>query len=319
MLAGALERAGHGEGKGLTQFLGPTLPPESTQAVEFLPPPNVAGEPLVKGEVKTLILTDLHVPCHDDKLIDAAIEADGDADQLVIGGDVLDVDQINPHGAEFDACLRDEYNYTLGRILEWSLMFKKVFVLPGNHDKWPNKWKKKRMPAAIHFLMSTLIDNLVAGRQFGDTTGKQTACLDMPNVYGDGGTHGWWVQIGDCVIAHPDSFYVKPGETVRRTLKYFHRRMEDVCACIIGHTHMLWEEAQHVRSPNLSDKHTEFPPDWLAIECGCLCKHLNYTMSGRLNYQKPRQPGYAVLYQTDGVTDFDKTRYVDLSVSVGDA
>jgi predicted phosphodiesterase len=308
----AMKRAGF-EG-GLSQFMqGACDPPRLTHKVEHRPPPGAEWEdPLAEGEVKTLVISDLHIPMQDDELVKIAMRRDGDADQLVVNGDLLDVDQVMIHGSERDGVLRQEYNHALSRLVEWSLMFKRVYVTWGNHDLRPERYKRKRIPIPMHFLFSTLIDNLVNGMQYGEASGKTTGQVDLPNVYGHGESGGWWVRVGDCVIAHPQSFYKRPGETARRTLRNFLFRHEGVRAAIIGHTHMLWRERVALRAPYLPPKSLHLPEDWMVIESGCLCKILNYTIEGKLNYERPRQPGYAVLYQVDGVTDMERTDYVDL-------
>lgn len=304
-LAGAMGRAG--KGQNLTKYLrGTRIPPPE---VKFEPTSKKIAEPLIEGEVKTLILGDLHIPCQNDAFIDQAMKQDGDADQLVINGDILDVDQISTFGQRRDGSLREEYHNALTYLAEWSLTFKRNFVNWGNHDFRPESYKRRWVNQAAHFLYGNLIDNLVNGIQYGDTSGKNTGQIDLPNVYGNGGPDGWYTKIGDCVVAHPRSFYKTPGKTVLATLRYFLRREPEVSTAIIGHTHMLYREHKSQATPikDMGDL-----CDYLVVEGGCLCDEMDYTKEGKLNYEKPRESGYAVLYQIDGKTVKEKTRYVRL-------
>jgi len=297
MLTSALAR--DGQGKSLTKYLSsPRIPPAN---VAFEPPPGKWEDPLTKGKVKTLILPDPHIPLQDDRLIERALKQDGDADQLVVPGDIFDIDQINSFGSERDSVLRREYGTALAYVVEWALMFKRVYLAWGNHEYRITRHLRKAKSPAINFLFRDIVSELANGIQFGDVSGRSTGQIDLPNVFYQPGEAGWWVRVGDAAIAHPRSFYKKEGETARRTFNYFNSRHEGISTAIIGHTHMLYHERKKTKTI-----------DHLIIEAGCLCKQMTYTKEGKLNYEKPAEAGYAVLYQQDGVTDMDKTKYVDL-------
>lgn len=302
---------------------------ERVERVEIKPPAENWAEPLMKGEVKTLVMSDTHVPLQDEWAIREMLKRDGDADQIVWDGDIFDIDQINSFGQSRDGVLRNEYGTVLAYLMELNLMFKRVYELGGNHEFRITKYLRQRVNPALHFRFTDILEDLANGIQFGDTTGRPTGQVDLPNVFYRGGPHYWWLQVGDCVIAHPRSFSRVPNRTAFSVFEYFEQRIEGLRTVIIGHTHFLrsllvqeragppWYGVIEKKSAQMTEddlvgrkwnwRGQDF--DMLAIECGCLCKEMNYTSEGKISYRQKRDVGYAVLYQVDGVTDFERTEF----------
>jgi predicted phosphodiesterase len=256
------------------------------------------NDPKVDGEVKTLIISDLHIPCHNHELVRRAINEGGD--QLIVNGDMFDMAQVSTFGRESDGAFSDEYMRGLDMVTEWSTKFHSVYLTWGNHDFRSTKLLRKRVDPGLHFCFTDVLECLAMGVQL-TAGGQRSGFRTLANVYYRPGPDGWWVRVGDAVVAHPRTFRKKECSTAHLTYDFFEPRIEHLRAAIIGHTHKLCR--QIIENPE---------GERLVMECGCLCNEMGYTKEGVLNYAPKAQPGYGVLYQENGYTDFNRTRFVAL-------
>jgi DNA repair exonuclease SbcCD nuclease subunit len=214
----------------------------------------------------------------------------------VLAGDLLDLNQITRFAKQSISNPIDEYMVALELLATIKQTFRQVWLIHGNHDSRPSKWIQKHSPG-LFFLFKDILAALAAGIEYAPS-GQRTGQRDFGNVFYRSGVSGWWVRIGDAVVAHPETFRKARLKTADLAFDYFAAHQDGVRAAIIGHTHFcgLYRD-----------------PERLTIECGCLyTEPMDYTMGGRLNYVKPHCPGYAVLYQEDGVTDVERTTYKEL-------
>lgn len=109
----------------------------------------------------------------------------------------------------------------------------------------------------------------------------------------------WFLQIGDCIIAHPEVQSMVRARPVDWTIEYFEGRIKDFRCVLIGHTH---KQSKIFRKKKLG------------IEIGSLAKIQDYVVSSRFNgYRVETQYlGYAQLYLVEGRTDINKTNFITL-------
>lgn len=109
----------------------------------------------------------------------------------------------------------------------------------------------------------------------------------------------WFLQICDCIIAHPEVQSIVRARAVDWAIEYFEGRVKDFNCVLIGHTH---KQSKIFRKKKLG------------IEIGALAKTQDYVLSSRFNgYRVDTQYlGYAEVFIEKGKVDINKTNFITL-------
>lgn len=233
------------------------------------------------------IISDLHVPFHDETAVLQAIEwliSEG-VDELWIGGDFLDCYSLSRFH-QYKAVPVQEEIIEARKILDYcSRSFSRVHVLEGNHESRERKYYANKLPPDLvnHILRKSMVAWVTE---------------DMKNVVREtrvcqGTDMNWIAQIGsDAVIGHAETMSkipLRPAGNFKHWLDEWHQvlGMARPRLVIEGHTHqsgMTWI------GPTL------------VVESGCLCKIQGYALEPRL-YGKPQRQGCLAFSQIKGITD----------------
>lgn len=251
-------------------------------------------DPQAKG-LKVLILTDLHIPFELDDVISHALANHGDADILVLGGDVIEAHSVSAFRKSKALLFRWEYEIALEYIRMFSGLFPSVVLVSGNHERRVQRYVSDNLGNMLHGLVQDdPLHALAQGLGYG-SDGKLIKLHNFPNVTYDGYPRGDYQKIGQLIVAHPNNYSTVPMRTVITTAEAL-LDAEDYQCLAMGHTHaqgrLLWRNR-------------------LLLEAGCCCMPLEYTFAtGRLA-KLPQTFGYVVAYlDADGNVDFDRTRTV---------
>lgn len=98
-----------------------------------------------------LWLSDIHVPNHDEKAVQLALEygVSQNVDCIVLGGDVIDNAPFTRHDKKPDRGeARQMFEDTIDLLILIRMTFPdaKIIWLEGNHDKWYQRWLMKNAP-----------------------------------------------------------------------------------------------------------------------------------------------------------------------------
>lgn len=241
---------------------------------------------------KILTLSDFHVPFYNELVIRHALDNHGDADILVINGDLFDAYAVSKWDRDKEIVLEDEYKMALHWVREFSKIFPKVVLVSGNHENRTKRHFSTRInPEASFMVDSDLMSHIARGEDVNEH-GKLAPKYDFPNVYYERSL-SWYKIIGKAVFVHPTKgFSTVPGATVRKFAEGL-RAKEDFQCMIMSHTH----------------QQISYPWDhMLLMDQGCCCVPLAYEEEGNAAY-KGQTMGYAVIYMdAQGNVDFDKSR-----------
>ncbi len=206
-----------------------------------------------KGKtVKILNIADLHIPFTDYKTVTKVLKEHGDADILMINGDLLDLFSVSKYAKDQEVALKREIEEGRDFLEYVSKRFKDVVITDGNHERRLKHYVTNMIPSDMQFLFPQEILKVVVS---GEVLKKKP----LKNVHVVG---SWWIKLFDVIFAHPDNYSAANLKTVQNTSEHFllvkniHHRM-----CIIGHTHRAgWLVAGEVK----------------LMETGCLCFEMDY-------------------------------------------
>lgn len=244
--------------------------------------PTYLDQVVLKGETKTLVLSDLHIPTQQDDAIDFAVVRNLTADLVILNGDILDLYSVSSFVKRSDVPLYEELDGAV-RFFEWiSRKFKDSFIIltRGNHETRLYTKVLPHLPDGLEYLANLdLLDSLT--RPFANM-------LSM---------NDWFVSVGDAVYAHSDATASIPGKPAQMTGEWFvsHYQELDIPApprfVVQAHTHRVSAVYTH---------------NMKCVESGCLCGPQEYSRTTK--YRTPQGMGYVVALQYDGVTDLMNSR-----------
>lgn len=265
--------------------------------------------PVQKGERRWLIVSDFHIPWTDWDAYQQCLFSDfaQQCNGIVFGGDMLDNEQFSKHERKDDRPLRMHYETMCERVIKPALTLPnidEVRILAGNHDNWTVRYGGTRVKPDAFFLIRDK-----QGHDLMEVIGRVKVNVPDKRLHYRFGPENWWTLIGDMIVAHPTQFLSpgqqgRPGRTVWDRLKWFWKRRPFVRCLVIGHTHRCFREQS---IPAI------FAKEVLTMECGCMqtIEGAEYTQTGKSNYD-PFHVGWAEVVQVDGVTDFERSRFVHL-------
>jgi predicted phosphodiesterase len=250
---------------------------------------------------KILSLSDLHFPFEDMDAINYALDQDGNADILVLNGDIIDGYCVSSYSKTQNIPLSIEYNKALDLLRTVSGMFEEVVLVKGNHDNRVDRYLSSRIdPWAAMLANNDILDKLSKGIVY-DEYGKETSRLNFGSTkitYNNMGLP-WMSRVGKTIFMHPDTYLSQAGATVARGVDHISNYVDaSSFDCIVmGHTH---KQAKMVEKNKL------------LIEQGALCKTMSYQKQAEFK-KRPSITGYAVVYQdADGAVRPDLTNFIYL-------
>lgn len=264
---------------------------------------------------KIVLINDLHVPYHDEAALAEVINTEAhDTDLLIIGGDLLDLFSVSRY-EKFNTYFPLSYELTQGKAVINTLAshFKKIKIIPGNHDE---RWKKhlltKRGLSPFELESMNMLAKMANHDETFDIT-DPLYCLvrDLPNVelmspvVKDYAHFSFFHQEGDIIVSHAEKFSRTPNAAAAGSAFWFQSFGIPTGICqpfkvlAQAHTHQFGMTYGNYGIWNL--------------ECGCLCKTPDYAANPKLmGSGRPSTVGYTVFYQKDGVTDMKRSRLVPI-------
>lgn len=232
---------------------------------------------------KILSLSDLHAPFINFTAVEQAIKDHGDADILMLNGDVFDGHALSDFDKMNDFDIEVEFKQVFMLLDVVTKHFKEVIWVGGNHDftRFMRFVSRKFGQGMKKYVMQRLnpIDYIAE---------KYNNLLVVPHN---------WVEIGKCIFVHPDGYSSALMSTAIKQSEYLTANKQflpyaDFQALVQGHTHDLGEYFINGKK---------------IIEQGCLCHLMDY----RFDRPSSRRwvTGYAVIeLDAEGNVDFNKSR-----------
>jgi len=261
----------------------------------------------ISGEAKWLIFSDTHCAHEDRESFDQMLNSDfaSICDGVIFAGDGVDNEQMSKHGRSHDRPLREDYARfaeMISDVCDACPIAKQVRIVAGNHDNWIIEYQKRGVRSDAFFLLQDQM-----GNQILEMLGRLALDVGDDRLMYSFGTNNWWTRHGDMIVAHPKRFLGptqvgRGGRTAFAVYKWFQKRYPGIRTFAIGHTHRLHFE---VGTPSFKREQV------LLVETGCMQGEADYTHDGRSTHD-PFHVGWAEIVQVDGVTDFTRSRVVQL-------
>ena len=240
---------------------------------------------------KILCLSDLHMPFENDVVIRDAMERHGDADTLVLNGDIMDLSIFSKFSQDSYSLWRSTYEHALEWMIYFAQKFSRIVLIAGNHDLRAKKYFERRVNPDVLPLVSSDILSLLANGYGFAPDGQMEKMYDFGNLFYEPGVINWYAKIGNAIFVHPSFYSSIPMRTAINADTYF-SGFEQYDCLIVSHTH---NSGRFVRNKKL------------LIEQGACCYPMEYAFSGR-SHSRLWSFGYAVLHMDmDGNVDFNST------------
>lgn len=252
-------------------------------------------------ENKKIVYADLHEQYTDEVLMEDSL-IHKDAGTAIVAGDLSDFYSKSRFRKTKNVNYQIEILETFKR-LEWlATHYKKVKLLQGNHDNRPEKKIQELFSAVGEIDLrainteKSLLARLVAyfdNIELVYTKAKNhNYDIDMTHIY----------QEGDAIITHGELSMKQSSSLMERISNYLHSwstvlELKPYRAILQGHNHRGY-------------KSIEGGELWMLIPCGMETVSIGgeYIFSPKM-IGKPPVKGYAILYQENGVTDFNRTNF----------
>jgi len=277
---------------------------QETIGLPNTPSAGSSRAPQTSGLQKILVLSDLHVPFHHEELLASAIRDHQDADVVVLLGDFLDMYSASRFVKVRPLDPIEEIRQAVAIIEVLAEQFPKVIVLEGNHDTRAQRWLQVNRPELSQLLLHPF--DYIRYVWDAGRIAKRYPNVEFPEyrvaVSGPDSPvplrH--FTIIGDALLGHFERSLKGPARTVHQLavewlpqwgpMLFGDRRIR---VLVEAHVHRLAK--------------VQWGP-YLLLECGCVADVMRYTLTDpRFS---PPQLGYVVLYQRNGVTDFNLSGYV---------
>lgn len=257
---------------------------------------------------KNAVINDLHVPFHHERALAQFLKENTDAEECWIAGDLFDLWSFSRYPkARQDFTPVEEFQQGRAVLRELASRFRRVRVMSGNHD---DRWLKYLV---AHNVPPDVLEFMRVVWPFADSP-LAKLCSDFENVEMmkpaevDFAKYPYIYQIGDCVLSHAEKFSkldMKATAEVAAWLKSYAEPMGIVKAprlLVQAHTH------------NAGKAWFGYEPRIVGIEAGCMAKTPDYAGDAKLRgANKAPVIGYTVVYQQDGVSDINKSNFIQLA------
>ena len=224
----------------------------------------------VYGIERVLVLSDLHIPFHlDEDIINIIDEHKDQISTIVFAGDILDCFGVSSFPKDYRLPLTTELSIAskfLRKIDKRTPNVKKVLFF-GNHEYRFTRYLAKQDYDISTFFDTNILQLLKTGFTYRSFDNKKKSVPGLSDNFTV--LDSWYYQHHDVIFAHPSNFSSVPMKTAHNTYKYFSNNGFDFSAICIGHTHKLG---------------SFFIWNKMVSELGCLCRTMDYTNHGNINY-----------------------------------
>lgn len=276
---------------------------QSNSFLEYLGIELPYEAPLPKWEKKTdqnkiLVFSDPHEPYAIDELFDEAYKEHKDAETVIIAGDLGDYYSKSRFRKKYSVNLKDEMRAIFHRMQWLSMRFKYVKIMKGNHDDRPEKKiadlfcdgdidLRILTESDVLTRLASYFDNI---EMVGTRIHNHVHEIMLSHIY----------QHGDAIFTHGELSRKQDSAVMEYISNYLHRwskklRLKPYNVIIQAHNHRA---SKTVKGEEL----------WFLNPCAME----DISIGGEYIYQPrmigdPPVRGYTVLYQEDGVTDWNKS------------
>jgi predicted phosphodiesterase len=173
------------------------------------------GRP-VEANIKILSLSDLHIPFENPKIINKMLKNHGDADILVLNGDIFEIYALSKWPKKKNVLLRHEYEIAIEWMKLFTSIFPKIVLVSGNHESRVQSYFTANVDPAASFLVNKdILDRLAKGYSFNDEEGTFEKMYNWDDIVSyDGGLLKYYAIIGKTIFIHPNDFSGVPMRTV---------------------------------------------------------------------------------------------------------
>lgn len=227
---------------------------------------------------RVLVLSDLHIPFHKEEDIINIVKEHSNVSTIILAGDILDCFSVSTFPKEMHIPLYEELktaSSVLKKIDKLTPNIKKI-VFRGNHEFRFKRYLAKFQSEFSPLVSDDVLEILKNGFTYRDYKNNKRTVEPLSDNYEI--VDSWYYIYKDLVLAHPTSFSKIPMRTCVSTYDYFKNQGVDFKALAIGHTHKAG---------------TVIHAGTLLCELGCLCKQMDYSNNGNVNYT-PQTNGYGL-------------------------
>lgn len=252
-----------------------------------------------KGHKKILVISDTHIPFHNQELLVKTVEQHKDADICLVAGDFMDCYSVSRFSKKHNIPLSKEIEQATLVMEYLASTFPEVIILEGNHTDRVRKYFEARIDASLMFLVQYDILEMMAHSY--DNVRISNDHYLFPNGNGEADI-GYFTIIGkDFVVGHFERSSVIPVRAVQYSYEWLSSwqrlfKIDEIRLFLQGHTHRLSKYPLNSGIPIIG-------------ETGCLCKVQEYTIGAGATY-KAHLCGYWVVYQNKGKTDLNNSNFV---------
>lgn len=252
-------------------------------------------------ENKKIVYADLHEQYTDENLMEASL-THKDAGTAIVAGDISDFYSKSRFRKTRNVSYKIEVLETFKR-LEWlATHYKTVKLLQGNHDNRPEKKiqelfsesgeidlrainteKSLLARLAAYFNNIELVSTKVSNHNYD---------IELSHIY----------QEGDAVITHGELSLKQSTAIMERVSNYLHKWKQ---VLNLKPYRVILQAHNHRALKAISGEEL-----WMLIPCGMETVSIGseYIFAPKM-YGEPPVKGYAILYQENGVTDFNRTNF----------
>lgn len=246
-----------------------------------------------QGIEKVLTFGDCHIPYSIDGLLDIVKKHKDEITTIVIGGDLLDCEEISVFKGLGKGDLGSEMVQThkfLKDLQDMTPNVKKILI-KGNHCVRFERYLADTNTALNALHTDNVLQEIVDGFKITDFKAGKTTYYKKLEGYEV--VDNWWVKYNDAIFCHPMKFSKIQGRVVNDAIDYFVRIGEHFSACFVFHTHKI------SMVPNF---------DKWGFEVGCTCLPMPYaSKSGKLGLTN-QNCGYHLAVFKDGKYDINESK-----------
>lgn len=252
---------------------------------------TVKDKLLEDGIEKVLLFGDCHIPYQIDELLNIVKKHKDEVSTIIIGGDLLDNEEISVFKSLGKGELIDEMVAThsfLKKVQDLTPNVKKILI-KGNHCARFDKYLAETDTTLNPLHSSNILREITDGFKKVDHAAGTTTYYEKLDyeVVDD-----WYVQYHDCIVCHPMQFSKIQGRVTNNAIDYFVRKGLEFRACMVFHTHKV----------SMIQNFDKF-----GFEVGCTCREMPYASSGKLTLTNQCN-GYHVATFVDGKYDINESR-----------
>jgi len=249
-------------------------------------------------KTKILIMSDWHIPFHNETVIKQIIAQHSDADILVIPGDFLDCYSVSRFMKKKDITLKEELSIAVA-VIDWlATIFPKIIILEGNHTDRVRKYFESRITRDLMFLVEYDLLQLIVKDLPNVEIVKDH--YQLPNGNGEAEI-GYFKQLGkDLVVGHFERSSILPVKATQLAYQWLMSwskifGLKDVRLFLQGHTHRLSKYPLNDGSVVIG-------------ETGTVCAIQDYAIDSNAVYSAHLN-GYWIIYQENGITNINNSNF----------